>query len=82
MLILDEATASVDTMTERAVQSAFAELLKGKTTFVIAHRLSTVRDSDLIVVMDAGRIIEKGTHDELVALGGMYTQMLKAAGGE
>ena len=82
MLILDEATASVDAMTERAVQAAFAELTGGRTTFVVAHRLSTIRDSDLIIVMDNGRIIEKGSHDELVALGGFYTQMLKAAGGE
>lgn len=82
MLILDEATASVDAVTERAVQSAFARLLRGKTTFVVAHRLSTVRDSDLIVVMDKGKILEKGTHDELVARGGFYTQMLRAAGEE
>ena len=82
MLILDEATASVDAMTERAVQAAFAELTGGRTTFVVAHRLSTIRDSDLIIVIDNGRIIEKGSHDELVALGGFYTQMLKAAGGE
>ena len=79
MLILDEATASVDAMTERAVQSAFAKLLEGKTTFVVAHRLSTIRDSDLIVVMDNGKILEKGTHDELVKNNGFYTKMLKAA---
>lgn len=82
MLILDEATASVDAMTERAVQSAFAELLEGKTTFVVAHRLSTIRDSDLIVVMDNGRVLEKGTHDELVQNNGFYKKMLAAAGGE
>ena len=79
MLILDEATASVDGLTERAVQSAFAELLGGKTSFIVAHRLSTIRDSDLIVVMDKGHIIEKGTHKQLVALGGYYCEMLKAA---
>ena len=79
MLILDEATASVDAMTERTVQSAFADLLGGKTSFIVAHRLSTIRDSDLIVVMDKGHIIESGTHESLVAAGGFYTRMLKAA---
>lgn len=82
MLILDEATASVDAITECAVQAAFHNLMGNKTTFVVAHRLSTVRDSDLILVMDNGRIIEQGTHDELVRLGGLYSEMLKAARGE
>ena len=79
MLILDEATASVDALTERAVQSAFADLLGGKTSFIVAHRLSTIRDSDLIVVMDKGHIIESGTPDQLVEAGGFYTKMLRAA---
>ena len=79
MLILDEATASVDAMTERAVQSAFADLLGGKTSFIVAHRLSTIRDSDLIVVMDKGHVIESGTHEQLVRANGYYTKMLKAA---
>ena len=80
MLILDEATASVDAMTEKAVQLAFAEILAGKTTITVAHRLSTIRDYDLIIVMDKGRIIEQGTHDELVANNGYYCEMLEASG--
>ena len=81
MLILDEATASVDAMTERAVQAAFAEICRGKTTFVVAHRLSTIRDSDLILVMDGGRIVEQGDHETLVREKGLYYRMLRAAQG-
>ena len=72
MLILDEATSSIDTRTELRVQRAFAEMMKGRTVFVVAHRLSTVKEADLILVMKDGSIIEQGTHDELLAEGGFY----------
>lgn len=78
LLILDEATSSVDTRTERLVRQAMAELRRGRTSFVIAHRLSTVRDADVIVVMDDGRIVEQGSHAELVARRGAYWEMLRA----
>lgn len=72
MLILDEATSSIDTRTEIKIQTAFEELMKGKTTFIVAHRLSTIKNSDLILVMNNGNVIEKGTHDELIKRGGFY----------
>lgn len=78
MLILDEATSSVDTRTERLVRQAMAELRRGRTSFIIAHRLSTVRDADVIVVMDGGRIVEQGSHADLVARRGAYWAMLRA----
>ena len=72
MLILDEATSSIDTRTELKIQNAFAKLMKGRTSFIVAHRLSTIKEADLILVMNKGNIIEQGTHDQLMAVGGFY----------
>ena len=77
ILILDEATSSVDTQTERLIQEALAHLLMGRTSFVIAHRLSTVINANRIVVIHDGHIVEQGTHSELLALGGMYYQLYR-----
>lgn len=75
MLILDEATSSIDTRTEIKIQKAFAEMMKGRTSFIVAHRLSTIRDADVILVMRDGHIIEQGNHDELLARGGFYSEL-------
>ena len=75
MLILDEATSSIDTRTEMKIQQAFARLMQGRTSFIVAHRLSTIREADLILVMKDGNIIEQGNHDELIARGGFYKNL-------
>lgn len=75
VLILDEATSSIDTRTEMHIQKAFDELMKGRTSFIVAHRLSTIRSADLILVMQDGRIIERGTHESLLAENGFYTNL-------
>lgn len=75
MLILDEATSSIDTRTEMQIQGAFANMMEGRTSFIVAHRLSTVKNADLILVMRDGKIIEQGTHEELIALGGFYNKL-------
>jgi ATP-binding cassette, subfamily B, bacterial len=76
-VILDEATAHLDSESEAAVQRALTAALEGRTALVIAHRLSTVRDADLILVLDDGRVVERGRHDDLVAAGGLYAELYR-----
>src|SRR5205807_8802084 len=75
ILILDEATSSLDSESEQMIQEGLAYLMKGRTTFVIAHRLSTIRRADQILVVESGQIVERGTHDTLYALGGRYWEL-------
>lgn len=75
MLILDEATSSIDTRTELKIQHAFAQLMEGRTSFIVAHRLSTIREADVILVMKDGHIVEQGTHDTLLAKNGFYAEL-------
>ena len=77
-MVLDEATSSVDSRTEVQIRQAMERLRQGRTSFVIAHRLSTVRDADLILVMDHGRIVEHGTHQQLMARQGLYKDLYEA----
>jgi ATP-binding cassette subfamily B protein len=75
MLILDEATSSIDTRTEMKIQDAFGKMMKGRTSFIVAHRLSTIKEADVILVMKDGQIIEKGDHNALLEKGGFYSEL-------
>jgi ATP-binding cassette subfamily B protein len=78
MLILDEATSSIDVRTEVQIQKAFADMMKGRTSFIVAHRLSTIRAADVILVMRAGNIVEHGSHAELIAKKGFYAELYES----
>ena len=75
MLILDEATSSIDTRTEQRIQRAFSAMMQGRTSFIVAHRLSTIRHADVILVMREGRVVEQGTHESLLRRNGFYTEL-------
>ena len=75
MLILDEATSSIDTRTEIRIQKAFAKMMEGRTSFIVAHRLSTIREADVILVMEDGHIVEQGDHDTLLKNNGLYAKL-------
>ena len=75
MLILDEATSSIDTRTELRIQNAFAKMMEGRTSFIVAHRLSTIQEADIILVMKDGNILEQGSHDSLLEKGGFYAML-------
>ena len=75
MLILDEATSNIDTITEIRVQKAFAKMMEGRTSFVVAHRLSTIKEADIILAMNKGKIVEQGTHEELLVRNGFYANL-------
>jgi subfamily B ATP-binding cassette protein MsbA len=79
-LLLDEATSALDTESEAAVQAALTKLRQGRTTIVVAHRLSTVRDADLIVVMSNGEVLEQGTHQDLISADGAFARLVRAQG--
>ena len=78
VLILDEATSSIDTMTESRIQKAFLKLMEGRTSFIVAHRLSTIKEADVILVMRDGKIIETGRHEELLAKKGFYAKLYES----
>ena len=78
MLILDEATSSIDTRTELKIQDAFETMMKGRTSFIVAHRLSTIQSADVILVMRDGHIVEQGSHDELLRKGGFYARLYRS----
>ena len=82
MLILDEATSSIDTRTEMKIQDAFATMMQGRTSFIVAHRLSTIQSADVILVMRDGHIVEQGDHDSLIAKNGFYATLYNAQFGQ
>ncbi|MEC7950169.1 MAG: ABC transporter permease, partial [Bacteroidota bacterium] len=82
VLLLDEATSALDASSESLVQKALEDAVEGRTVVVIAHRMSTIRDADVIAVMEAGQVVEQGSHDELLALGGRYAELHRLQQGE